>query len=279
MNALLSATHIPFPSFAIATGLSLFKLTLHVYIGSTLSSLAGGGGDNDGDNPKDPKEEHGQKLKIVVMVFSILLGIGVGVYVWLVASREVEKAEATRIERRHRRRQELSRRRLGLDSDTSNETGNGNGIELSEQIHGSEFSSGRRGEEESQSLIDRLEFGEGRRRIGTDDVLSESEEDDDDFSDISDDEEDDHENHDGDWGGYHSVGQHEGQGEQDREEEMDITTYPSEAFESPWQLDDDDDDDNHGITNNNDAANRGLETLLPTTDRPNVDNNMDGGSH
>ncbi|KAK3815216.1 MAG: snare associated Golgi protein-domain-containing protein, partial [Benniella sp.] len=93
MNALLSATHIPLYTFALATGLSLLKLMLFVYIGSTLSSLAGNDG-NDDDTPKNPDEVHGHKLQKVAMILGIILGIGVGGYVWLIASREVEKSEA-----------------------------------------------------------------------------------------------------------------------------------------------------------------------------------------
>ena len=105
MNALLSATHIPLPTFALATAISLFKLTLHVYIGSTLSTLTGSDPeDGDGDPNNPDKKSHGKALKIVFMVMSIVLGIGVGAYVWMVAKREVAITEAIRIERRRRRR-------------------------------------------------------------------------------------------------------------------------------------------------------------------------------
>ncbi|KAG0056132.1 hypothetical protein BGZ83_006227 [Gryganskiella cystojenkinii] len=105
MNALLSATHISLPTYALATAISLFKLTLHVYIGSTLSTLTNEPDENDGDDPSNPgKKDHGKALKIFVMVVSIFLGIGVGAYVWLVAKREVAITEAIRTERRRRRR-------------------------------------------------------------------------------------------------------------------------------------------------------------------------------
>ncbi|GJJ78678.1 hypothetical protein EMPS_11037 [Entomortierella parvispora] len=104
MNALLSATHIPLPTFALATAISLLKLTLHVYIGSTLSTLTGSNPDEEDDPSNPDKKNHGKALKVVVMVMSIFLGIGVGAYVWMVAKREVAITEAIRIERRRRRR-------------------------------------------------------------------------------------------------------------------------------------------------------------------------------
>lgn len=115
MNALLSATHIPLPTFALATAISLIKLTLHVYIGSTLSSLAG-----DDDQDGKGNGGHGKAVKIIVMILSIILGIGVGGYVWIIAKREIAASEALRIERRRQRR----RRHDG---------GGGGGIELSDQ--------------------------------------------------------------------------------------------------------------------------------------------------
>ncbi|KAG0215530.1 Tlg2-vesicle protein [Mortierella sp. GBA30] len=116
MNALLSATHIPLPIFGLATAMSLVKLMLHVYIGSTLSSLAGG---------TDEGDKHGKALKIVVMILSIILGMGVGGYVWIVAKREVAITEALRIERRRQRR----RRQDGAE----NEVEGAGGLELNNQ--------------------------------------------------------------------------------------------------------------------------------------------------
>ncbi|KAK5807950.1 snare associated Golgi protein-domain-containing protein, partial [Linnemannia elongata] len=87
MNAILSATHIPLSTYIVATAISLIKLTLHVYIGSTLSTLTGGDGD-DTDPKKDPNN-HGKRVKILMMVMGIILGIGVGAYVWAVAKREI----------------------------------------------------------------------------------------------------------------------------------------------------------------------------------------------
>ncbi|KAF9179412.1 hypothetical protein BGZ51_006932 [Haplosporangium sp. Z 767] len=111
MNALLSATHIPLSTFTLATAISLVKLSLHVYIGSTLSSFAG---HDDDDGEKDPQAEHGRKLKMVVMFFSMLVGIGVGAYVWLVAKREIAITEELRIERRRRRRSRRVQGEVGI---------------------------------------------------------------------------------------------------------------------------------------------------------------------
>ncbi|KAG0368214.1 hypothetical protein BGZ54_002452 [Gamsiella multidivaricata] len=122
MNALLSATHIPLSTFAIATAISLTKLALHVYIGSTLSSLAilpppptdtNGPNNDDGSTPlpTDDANSHGRNLKIVVMAISMVLGIAVGAYVWIVAKREIEASEGVRIERRRKRRESLRQSR------------------------------------------------------------------------------------------------------------------------------------------------------------------------
>ncbi|KAF9359477.1 hypothetical protein BGX26_012212 [Mortierella sp. AD094] len=136
MNALLSATHVSIQTFALATALSLTKLALHVYVGSTLSSLTGEDDDDGNDDgtgsPKDPSSGHGKKLKIMVMVLGVLLGFGVGAYVWMVTKREIAITEAARLERRRRRRREQSLRRE-LNSDRSTVDA-GNGIELINHI-------------------------------------------------------------------------------------------------------------------------------------------------
>ncbi|KAF9946433.1 hypothetical protein BGZ65_009713 [Modicella reniformis] len=120
INALLSATHIPLSTFALATAISLTKLALHVYIGSTLSSLAvlpppieDPEGHPGTALPADPTDSngHGRSLKIVAMVISMTLGIAVGAYVWMVAKREIEASEGIRIERRRKKRQSLRQSR------------------------------------------------------------------------------------------------------------------------------------------------------------------------
>ncbi|KAI1316045.1 hypothetical protein EDD11_010509 [Mortierella claussenii] len=158
MNALLSATHIPLLTFALATGLSLLKLTLHVYIGSTLSSLTEGDDDDNTKNPdgtpKDPDVDHGSKrLKFVFMILGIIFGIGIGAYVWWVARQEVAITEAARIQRRRKRRQQSLRHALDEADAAAASTGNFgrehrlgrggggevDGIELNEQGRGSSY--------------------------------------------------------------------------------------------------------------------------------------------
>ncbi|KAF9141764.1 hypothetical protein BGX30_004179 [Mortierella sp. GBA39] len=125
MNALLSATHIPLSTFALATALSLTKLALHVYIGSTLSSLApittpeGETTNPDGSLPPTTPvngDNHGRNLKIVFMVISIIIGFAVGAYVWTVAKREIAASEGIRIERRKKRRASLRQSRASMRS-------------------------------------------------------------------------------------------------------------------------------------------------------------------
>lgn len=132
MNAILSATHIPLSTYIVATAISLIKLTLHVYIGSTLSTLTGGDG-GDTDPEKDPNN-HGKRVKVLLMVMGIILGIGVGAYVWAVAKREIAITEAARMERRQRRRRG-GRGGGGRGLLANNGDGSGGGIELSDQ-HG-----------------------------------------------------------------------------------------------------------------------------------------------
>lgn len=135
MNAILSATHIPISTYILATAISLIKLTLHVYIGSTLSTLTGG--DEDDTDPEKDPNNHGKRVKVFLLVTGIILGIGVGLYVWAVAKREIAITEAARMERRQRRRRGGARggRSAGApfnqDSNVS-----GGGIELSSQRGG-----------------------------------------------------------------------------------------------------------------------------------------------
>ncbi|KAG0326055.1 hypothetical protein BGZ99_010194 [Dissophora globulifera] len=123
MNALLSATHIPLHTYAFATALSLVKLALHVYIGSTLYSLTGG---DDGGQEGEP-QGHGKAVKILVLVLGVILGIGVGGYVWVVAKREIAITEASRLERRRKRRQASLRRALDEHAASSNLRTSGSG--------------------------------------------------------------------------------------------------------------------------------------------------------
>ncbi|KAG0243953.1 hypothetical protein BGW41_000786 [Actinomortierella wolfii] len=118
MNALISATHIPFFTYFTATAVSLIKLALHVYIGSTLSSLIGTpppppppptDGDGDPPVPEQPHEDGSKALKIIVMISSMIVAIGVGAYVWNIALKEIESMEQARMERRRKKRESLAR--------------------------------------------------------------------------------------------------------------------------------------------------------------------------
>ncbi|KAG0086010.1 hypothetical protein BGZ93_000343 [Podila epicladia] len=102
LNLTLSLTHIPIATFAAATALSLLKLSLHVYIGSTLSTLTTPPPSDSGNTP-DPNA--GSKpLRIFVLVAGIILGVIVGAYVGLLAKREIDQSESDRLERLRRRR-------------------------------------------------------------------------------------------------------------------------------------------------------------------------------
>ncbi|KAF9975000.1 hypothetical protein BGZ73_001453 [Actinomortierella ambigua] len=133
MNALFSATHIPFFTYFAGTAVSLVKLALHVYIGSTLSSLIGtpttpppsDGGD---DTPPPPAEDGSRALKIVVMVFSMILAIVVGAYVWNIALKEIEEMEQSRVERRRKKRESLARHQQRRPSATDRSGGGGGGV-------------------------------------------------------------------------------------------------------------------------------------------------------
>ncbi|KAF9112614.1 hypothetical protein BGX27_003108 [Mortierella sp. AM989] len=126
MNALLSATHVPLSTFTLATAISLSKLILHVYIGSTLSSLAPLPppipSDGNGGTVPEETNTHGRNLKIVVIIISMLLGIGVGGYVWIVAKREIEASEDIRTERRRKRRESMRRSRTMRSSNRASGT-------------------------------------------------------------------------------------------------------------------------------------------------------------
>ncbi|KAF9161497.1 hypothetical protein DFQ26_004490 [Actinomortierella ambigua] len=137
MNALFSATHISFLTYFAGTAVSLVKLALHVYIGSTLSSLVGTPtppppSDGGQDAPSSPPPENGSRtLKIVVMVFSMLLAVAVGAYIWHVALKEIEEMEQSRLERRRKKRESLARQRRRLSAAGRGEGGGAHGQERS----------------------------------------------------------------------------------------------------------------------------------------------------
>ncbi|CAG8525644.1 6028_t:CDS:2 [Paraglomus occultum] len=98
-NTLLSATNIPLHTFACATALSLSKLVIHVYIGSTLSSFSahfsseGHEGDGSGGDISNSPLSTADILKIAMGIVGIVIGIGVVVYIWFVARRMVKEVE------------------------------------------------------------------------------------------------------------------------------------------------------------------------------------------
>lgn len=144
LNLALSLTHIPITTFAAATALSLLKLSLHVYIGSTLSTLTTQP-PKDGDNTPDPNA--GSKpLRIFVLVAGIILGVIVGAYVGLLAKREIDQSESARLERLRRRRARQHRNEAfgSLDARDRHE-GSGDyvpSVDLTNQRTGSDYVGG-----------------------------------------------------------------------------------------------------------------------------------------
>ncbi|KAF9896588.1 hypothetical protein BX616_007162, partial [Lobosporangium transversale] len=279
MNALLSATHIPLHTYTLATAISLVKLTLHVYIGSTLSSLTEGDDDekNPDGTPKDPSSGHGKKLKVIIMIFGIILGIGVGAYVWLVAKREIAMSEATRAERRRRRRRQQrqqGQRRINVNDDNNNRGGielsehnrlpnidltNGNAPTNTSDFVGGLHGSSRYADEDEDGHEDQFLFGgSGGRGLGlgirpahtpredwrnsTNENSSTDSEDDDrfDFLDDSDDSDEDQDLYDAERGyGYSNISEDI---EGDHEEPaLDFSAHHDGHIESPWQEDGEED--------------------------------------
>ncbi|KAI9179309.1 Tlg2-vesicle protein [Blastocladiella emersonii ATCC 22665] len=75
-NALLATTHLPLRTFALATALTLPKTLLHIYIGASISSFAGGTG-HDGS---PAQQQH--PAKTAFLVVSVLVGIGLTVWLY-----------------------------------------------------------------------------------------------------------------------------------------------------------------------------------------------------
>ncbi|KAG0348071.1 hypothetical protein BG004_006126 [Podila humilis] len=122
LNLALSLTHIPISTFAAATALSLLKLSLHVYIGSTLSTLTSTPPPNDGGEPAPDPNAGSKPLRIFVLVTGIIVGVIVGGYVGLLAKREIDQNEYARLERLRRKR---TRRRRNRDRGGSDAFGGG----------------------------------------------------------------------------------------------------------------------------------------------------------
>ncbi|RGB25204.1 snare associated Golgi protein [Rhizophagus diaphanus] len=87
LNTLLSATHLSLQTFIGATALSLFKLMIHVWIGSKLSSFS----------IQYTFKETSELLKVGLMVVGISIGIGVIIYVWISAKKVIKEVEQDEI--------------------------------------------------------------------------------------------------------------------------------------------------------------------------------------
>lgn len=87
LNTLLSATHLSLKTFVGATALSLFKLMIHVWIGSKLSSFS----------VQYTFKETSDLLKIGLMIIGIGIGIGVIIYVWISAKKVIKEVEQDEI--------------------------------------------------------------------------------------------------------------------------------------------------------------------------------------
>ncbi|RIB11696.1 snare associated Golgi protein [Gigaspora rosea] len=102
LNMLLSATHLSLSTFTAATALSLFKLMIHVWIGSKMSSFSAftshvGIISSEIDNSIKPslsKNNHFTKsFNFIVMLCSIAIGICIIIYVWILAKKAIKEVE------------------------------------------------------------------------------------------------------------------------------------------------------------------------------------------
>ncbi|CAG8542081.1 1355_t:CDS:2 [Ambispora leptoticha] len=91
LNTLLSATHISLRVYAIATAISLFKLVIHVWIGSKISSFTEHlKGNSDSSNFN---EIHLDPMRIIPVMIGVSIGLGVIIYVWILARRSIKEVE------------------------------------------------------------------------------------------------------------------------------------------------------------------------------------------
>ncbi|CAG8731021.1 6061_t:CDS:1, partial [Racocetra fulgida] len=100
---LLSATHLSLPTFTAATALSLFKLMIHVWIGTKISSfsafsshlgLISGEIDNTTTKPPLSKSDNfARYFHFIIMLCSIAIAIGIIIYVWILARRVIKEVE------------------------------------------------------------------------------------------------------------------------------------------------------------------------------------------
>jgi len=93
-NTLLSATHLSLKTFVGATALSLFKLMIHVWIGSKLSSFSAyytfKGNKDVSITPINHQQE---VLKVIMMIIGFGIGIGVIIFVWISAKKTIKEFE------------------------------------------------------------------------------------------------------------------------------------------------------------------------------------------
>ncbi|CAG8554443.1 24620_t:CDS:1 [Cetraspora pellucida] len=99
---LLSATHLSLPTFIAATALSLFKLMIHVWIGTKISSFSAfsahlGLISDEIDNPTKPSlsknDNFVRSFHFILMLCSIAIAIGIIIYVWVLAKRVIKEVE------------------------------------------------------------------------------------------------------------------------------------------------------------------------------------------
>lgn len=94
LNTLLSATHLSFKTFVGATALSLFKLMIHVWIGSKLSSFSAHYTLKETNDISTTSNNNSQDvLKAIMMIIGISIGIGVIIYVWISARKAINEVE------------------------------------------------------------------------------------------------------------------------------------------------------------------------------------------
>ncbi|CAG8706529.1 7010_t:CDS:2, partial [Acaulospora morrowiae] len=89
-------THISLSAFTSATALSLFKLVIHVWIGSNISSFSARMGIShvldDGTLQKHDNDPLGSYNNLL-MACGFLIGIGVIIYVWITARKTIKDIE------------------------------------------------------------------------------------------------------------------------------------------------------------------------------------------
>ncbi len=92
---MLSATHLSLKAFIGATALSLFKLMIHVWIGSKLSSFSAHYTlkENNNDINITTISNKQEVLKVIMMVIGFGIGIGVIIYVWISAKKAIKEIE------------------------------------------------------------------------------------------------------------------------------------------------------------------------------------------